>query len=85
MPDIVFTKWHRVNSVVGQFGSGQLGTQMIWHRTIWHQDSINGQFSTKGKQTIWHQDRKIDIWRQHNETDNLTPRKKLRPNYSLTI
>ena len=50
--------------VVGQFGTGQIGT-----RTIWHQHNKNGKFGTGqfGSRTIWH---------QHNKTDNLTPRKK---------
>ena len=67
------TIWHQDNLAPGQFGTGQFGT-----RTIWHQHNKNGQFGTGqfGTRTIWH---------QHNKTDNLAPRKKWHPNYSLTI
>ena len=68
-----WTIWHQDNLAPGQFGTGQFGT-----RTIWHQHNKNGQFGTGqfGTRTIWH---------QHNKTDNLAPRKKWHPNYSLTI
>ena len=68
--------------VVGQFGTGQLGTQTIWHRNSKIQQfgtkKADGQFVTKiRKQTSWLQLSENEqfctwkIWHKHYKKDNL--------------